>query len=219
MGKQLKQKEPLNAFAIVMWVLGVLSLFPFIMMVVISFRASGDAYKPIFAPVSMTLKNYKTVLDLLKKSLIENLRSYDAKDDRMSNSPNQMNIQSMYSDIDLDANDTEIELQAAFEEILWFVNTYLASKGQAVDAAENVEVIFNRDVLINETEAISNCAASVGIISDDTIVSMHPWVKDPAAELKKLEKQKEEADPYRAAFEMARNNQNADDGTPTIDEE
>ena len=62
MGKQLKQKEPLNDFAIVMWVLGVLSLFPFIMMVVISFRASGDAYKPIFAPVSMTLKNYKTVL-------------------------------------------------------------------------------------------------------------------------------------------------------------
>ena len=62
MGKQLKQKEPLNAFAIVMWVLGVLSLFPFIMMVVISFRASGDAYKPLFAPVSMTLKNYKTVL-------------------------------------------------------------------------------------------------------------------------------------------------------------
>lgn len=62
MGKQLKQKESLNAFAIVMWVLGVLSLFPFIMMVVISFRASGDAYKPIFAPVSMTLKNYKTVL-------------------------------------------------------------------------------------------------------------------------------------------------------------
>ena len=125
----------------------------------------------------------------------------------------------MYSDIDLDANDTEVELQAAFEEILWFVNTYLASKGQAVDAAENVEVIFNRDVLINETEAISNCAASVGIISDDTIVSMHPWVKDPAAELKKLEKQKEEADPYRAAFEMARNNQNADDGTPMINEE
>ena len=137
----------------------------------------------------------------------------------MSNSPNQMNIQSMYSDIDLDANDTEVELQAAFEEILWFVNTYLASKGQAVNASENVEVIFNRDVLINETEAISNCAASVGIISDDTIVSMHPWVKDPAAELKKLEKQKEEADPYRAAFEMARNNQNADDGAPTIDEE
>ena len=62
MGKQLKQKEPLTLFSIIMWILGILSIFPFIMMLVISFRASGDAYKPIFASVNMTLKNYKTVL-------------------------------------------------------------------------------------------------------------------------------------------------------------
>ncbi len=169
--------------------------------------------------ITVNAENYKTILDLLKKSLIENLRSYDAKDDRMSNSPNQMNIQSMYSDIDLDANDMETELQATFEEILWFVNVYLTNKGIAVEDAANVDVIFNRDVLINESEAISNCSASVGIISDETIVAMHPWVKDPAAELKKLEQQKEDADPYRAAFEMARNSQAADDGAPDIDEE
>ena len=62
MGKQLKQREPLNAFSLIMWVLGILSIFPFVMMIVISFRASGDAYKPIFASVNMTFKNYKTVL-------------------------------------------------------------------------------------------------------------------------------------------------------------
>lgn len=62
MGKMLKQKEPLNLFAIIMWALGILSLFPFIMMIVISFRTSGDAYKPIFASVQPTIKNYKTVL-------------------------------------------------------------------------------------------------------------------------------------------------------------
>ena len=62
MGKMIKQKEPLNLFAIIMWILGILSLFPFIMMIVISFRTSGDAYKPIFASVQPTIKNYKTVL-------------------------------------------------------------------------------------------------------------------------------------------------------------
>ena len=56
---------------------------------------------------------------------------YDAKDDRLSGNPNQMNIQSMYSDIDLDANDMETELQAAFEEILWFVNATLPISGRA----------------------------------------------------------------------------------------
>ena len=43
-----------------------------------------------------------------------------------------MNIQSMYSDIDLDANDMETELQAAFEDILWFVNVYLLNIGGGI---------------------------------------------------------------------------------------
>ena len=62
MGREMKQKETFSAKSVVMFILGLLMLFPFIMMVVISFRASGDAYKPIFAAVSPTLKNYRTVL-------------------------------------------------------------------------------------------------------------------------------------------------------------
>lgn len=54
--------------------------------------------------ISVNAENYKTLLALLKDAIIENARGYDAKDDRMSGDPNQMNIQSMYSDIDLDAN-------------------------------------------------------------------------------------------------------------------
>ena len=98
----------------------------------------------------------------------------------------------MYSDIDLDANDVETELQAAFEEILWFVNAHLANTGQGDFDGEEVTVIFNRDILISETEAIANCSASVGILSDETIIGMHPWVDDPQKELERLKKQKEE---------------------------
>ena len=168
--------------------------------------------------ISVNSENYKTVLELLKKALIENLRSYDAKDDRLSGTPNQMNIQSMYCDIDLDANAMETELQAAFEEILWFVNTYLANTGKGSYESEDITVIFNRDILINESEAIDNCSKSVGIISDETIVAMHPWVDDPAAELERLEKQKEETDPYRAAFEQARALRNPEGGDPVNEE-
>lgn len=102
-----------------------------------------------------------------------------------------MNIQSMYSDIDLDANDMETEFQAAFEEILWFVNAHLANTGRGNFENEEVNIIFNRDILINESEAIANCQASVGILSDETIIGMHPWIDDPQAELERLEKQRE----------------------------
>lgn len=140
--------------------------------------------------IEVNSENYKVILELLKKALTENAMGYDAKDDKLSGNPNQMNIQSMYSDIDLDANEMETELQAAFDEILWFVRAYLANTGQGDFDGENVTVIFNRDILINETEAIENCRASVGILSDKTIISQHPWVDDPALELKRVEEQR-----------------------------
>ena len=123
---------------------------------------------------------------------------YDAKDDRLSGNPNQMNIQSMYSDIDLDANDMETEFQAAFEEILWFVNAYLFNAGKGNFDDEKVDIIFNRDILINETEAIENCQKSVGILSDETIIGQHPWIDDPQKEIERLTKQRKEE---QATFE------------------
>ena len=94
--------------------------------------------------IEVNSENYKVIIDLFKKAIIENARGYDAKDDRLGNNPNQMNIQSIFSDIDLDANGTETEYQAAFEEILWFVNCHLANTGCGNFENEDVDIIFNR---------------------------------------------------------------------------
>lgn len=142
--------------------------------------------------ITVNADNYKAIIEIFKKALIENAMGYDAKDDRLSGNPNQMNIQSMYSDIDLDANDMETELQSSFEDIFWFINAHFANTGQGNYENEEVNIIFNRDILINESEAIANCQASVGILSDETIIGQHPWVDDPQAELERLKKQKEE---------------------------
>lgn len=145
--------------------------------------------------ITVNAENYKTIVEIFKKALIENAMGFDAKDDRLSGAPNQMNIQSMYSDIDTDANDTEAEAQATMKDILWFVNCHLINTGQGdFDGQENmVDVVFNRDMLMNEGEIIDNCQKSQGIISDETIISMHPWVDDPQLEMERLKKQKEEA--------------------------
>ena len=121
--------------------------------------------------ITVNAENYKVIVEIFKKALIENAMGYDAKDDRLSGTPNQMNIQSMYSDIDLDANDMETEYQAAFDEILWYVNAYLANAGHGTFENEDVTIIFNRDIMMNETEAIQNCVASVGILLLDGILN------------------------------------------------
>ena len=163
--------------------------------------------------IEVNAENYKVIEKALKDAIIENARGYDAKTDKLGASPNEMNIQSMYSDIDLDADGMETEFQAAFEELLWFVNVYLKNAGEGDFMNEEVDVIFNRDVLINETEAIANCGKSQGIISRETIVKQHPWVDDPEEELARIaaeaEAEAQQNDAYRMAFENQRSqNQN-----------
>ena len=152
--------------------------------------------------VEVNSENYKAILEIFKKAIIENAMGYDAKDDRLAGNPNQMNIQSMYSDIDLDANNMETEYQASFEDLLWFVDNHLANTGQGDYEDTDVDVIFNRDMLLNEGEVIDNCSKSVGILSDETILANHPWVDDPQAEMERVKEQKKEnMEEYGLAFQ------------------
>lgn len=143
--------------------------------------------------IEVNPENYKTILQIFKKALIENAMGYDAKDDRIiGGNPNQMNIQSMYSDIDLDANGMETEFQAAFEELLWFVNVHLNNTGKGDFTDEPVTVIFNRDMMMNENEIIDSCQKSMGILSHETIVGQHPWVSDVEQEMERIRKEKDQ---------------------------
>lgn len=157
--------------------------------------------------VEVNSDNYKAILEIFKKAIIENCMGYDAKDDRLAGAPNQMNIKSMYSDIDLDANNMETEYQASFEELLWFINCHFANVGLGDFEGEEVNVIFNRDILISETEIIDNVNKSQDL-SLETRLAQHPWVDDVQTELERINKEKaENIEQYGLAF----NTPNADD--------
>lgn len=142
--------------------------------------------------IEVNAENYKAIIEVFKKAIIENCMGYDAKDDRVGSNANEMNLKSMYSDIELDTNGMETEFQAAFEQLLWFINCHLANTGAGDFEGEDVDIIFNRDIMINESTVINDIKNSVGILSDETLIAQHPWVDDPEEELKRLKKQKEE---------------------------
>ena len=141
--------------------------------------------------VDVNAQNYQSILMQLKRAIVENGRGFDAKEERMDGDPNQMNIESMYTDIDLDVNGMETEFQAGFEELKWFIDQHLIHMGHGDYTEEPVEFVFNRDIFINEDAKIDNCAKSVGIISNKTILSRHPWVTNVNHELKLIEEDKE----------------------------
>ena len=142
--------------------------------------------------VTVNADNYKAILDIFKKAIVENGKGFDSRSDRLGANPNQMNIQSMYSDIDLDANGMETEMQASFDDILWFVDCHLANTGKGNYFDEPADIIFNRDILINESQVIEDIKNSVGILSKKTLVAQHPYVDDIEEELKRIKEEQAE---------------------------
>lgn len=137
--------------------------------------------------VEVNADNYKQLLKVLKDAIITNGRGYDSKDDRMSNNPNQMNIQSMYSDIELDANGLEIEYQASFEDLLYFVNQFLLNTGRGNYIEEEVEIVFNRDMLVNEKEILEVLVLGRQLgVSQYTTIAQIPYINDPSLELERI---------------------------------
>lgn len=141
--------------------------------------------------VDVNAENYQSILMQLKRAIVENGRGFDAKEERMDGDPNQMNIESMYTDIDLDINTMETEFQAGFEELKWFIDQFLIQQGKPDYTEEEVSFLFNRDFFINENTKIDNCVKSVGILSNRTIVAMHPWTNNLEHELAQIEEDKQ----------------------------
>lgn len=140
--------------------------------------------------IDVNADNYKQIIQMFKRSIIENGRGFDAKDERFAaGNVNQMNIQSAYADIDLDADEMQSEFTASLQQLLWFVNTFLAVKG--INGGD-VDFIFNRDMMVNASERITDAKNSVGILSEETIIANHPWTKDTQEELDRIKKEKEE---------------------------
>ena len=142
--------------------------------------------------VEVNSENYKAISDILKRAIVENCMGYDAKDEKLGGTPNQMNIQSMYNDIDLDASDMEIEFQAALDTLMHFVDLHLLNSGAGDFSGEEVQITFNTNMPMDEANAIQNAQNSAGIISRRTITAHHPWVTDLDAELQQLEAEEAE---------------------------
>jgi len=151
--------------------------------------------------IEVNCENYKAILTELRKALIQNCKGYDIEELKSSGSPNEMTIKSVYSAIDLDANEIETEYQAAFEDLLWFVNQHLINMGMGDFSEEEVEVIFNRDMMVNESQIITDVNNSAELLSKKTCISMHPYVEDVEAELEQIKAEQEEAmETYQNAF-------------------
>lgn len=92
----------------------------------------------------------------------------------------------LYADLDMDCVDWGSECEWSLMLLIWFIQQDLIARGKGDFTDVSYSIIFNTDVIINETETIQNCFTSAGLISGRTIAANHPWVMNADKELKRL---------------------------------
>ena len=132
----------------------------------------------------------------LKRDIFEDGQSINKDLDKFGSAPSGVALKFLYSGLELKANAMAQEYQESFKTLQYFINHYLKEKNKAIDEIP-IEITFNVDMKSDETETIANCSNSKGVISDETILANHPWVKDIGKELKKIKEQNDYNNPFK----------------------
>lgn len=143
--------------------------------------------------LAINVEAYKTHMEQARKDIYEFGRGVDTQGVDIGSAPSGIALKFLYSDLDLDASLMETEFQASLEQLRWFVDTHLYNTTGTDYSGEDLEFIFNRDMPIDEVSIITAIKDSVGILSDETLIAQHPWVRNVKEEIDRLKKQKEEA--------------------------
>lgn len=105
-----------------------------------------------------------------------------------------------YADLDMDCAEMAQQFRYSMRQLQWFINQDLQAKGEKFDDKDS-DIIFNTDVILNETETINNITLSKDIISQKTLLQNHPWVKSVDEEMRDIEKDRQTSLEYETQKE------------------
>lgn len=144
---------------------------------------------------------YQLQGETLRKNIITSGQGVDPSPDVIGDAPSGVALENLYSLLDMKASMLERKFTLALREFMFFIGVYCELARVGEFDYRDVTFTFNKMLLTNEAEIITMARDSQGIISDETILENHPWVRDVAQEKERLENQKaSELDAYSTRF-------------------
>lgn len=131
------------------------------------------------------------LLDRLRKDAYEDGAGVDMQNDKTGDKSG-VGLKFLYSDLDLDLEELEQEMDVFFEWLLWFIDYDINLKHHQDYSEEEVTFQFNKTTIIDEGELIDMINNSRDMIPDKILLPKHPFVEDITAVEEAIEEQEAE---------------------------
>ena len=141
---------------------------------------------------TIDIEAFREFIEILRRDIHEAANAVDTQSEKFKTAQSGVALEELFNDLDIDCSNIETECQSSLEYFMYFVNTYLSMTESKDYHEKEVEFVFNKSMITNESEKITNCSNSEGQVSRKTILANHPFVKDVDAELEQLKTEEEE---------------------------
>lgn len=155
---------------------------------VILVSGEGDADWLIKQINDAAIENYKTRLekDIHKLSKVPNLT-----DEAFAGNLSGVALRYKLWGLEQNTAQKERKFKRGLQRRIELITNYYKAFDEFYDWRD-IEITFTRNIPENIIDVMQVIINSKGIISDETIISHHPWVSDVTVELEKIEREREE---------------------------
>ena len=137
----------------------------------------------------VNIEAFKSFIEQLRKDIYEGGSCVDTQSEKFGTQESGVALKQLYADLDLDCSNIETEFKSSLEYFMFFYNNWVEMSTGKDYSDKEVEYVFNKTMTVNEKELIENCQASIEMLSQDTILSRHPYVNDVEDEKEKIDKE------------------------------
>ncbi len=152
----------------------------------------GDGTGVDTLSATVQIEAIDSFLDRLEENIFLFGQGINMKSDKFGNSPSGIALKFLYSLLDLKSNIMARKFSFAIKNFTWFLTEYLALSNKGVYDNSTVKITFTKSMLINDKEMVEIGLQSKGIISDETIISNHPWVENTGEEQERIKAERED---------------------------
>lgn len=125
----------------------------------------------------------EATLKILKHDIFKFAQAVDPEE--VQGDVTNVAIESMYSMLDLKANDFEMEIDDFVNESMYFVNRYAELTNKT--PVDTVEIKFDRSMIMNKDRMIELSNQSIGSVSNQTRWEHDPRVQNPEEEKERID--------------------------------
>lgn len=146
---------------------------------IVAIDPGGKAY---FEKVNSDVTAIAQELELIKKDIQDNTSTVDLTTIKLGTNPSGQSMKSFYESLNEWANGYETEFRVFMNNLKYFFDKWLSWKGGfgTFEQLQQIKITFtlDRDMMINESEILEGISKMNGILSQETLDEMNPWVEN-----------------------------------------